>query len=126
MSTTAQIIDQHRPAARWVGDGVTVHCACGAEHWALVGGDQPYTDEHNSHREADRKHAQHVADALSQHETADTSERVLTWALLQYPSDSPLDQERRMVAAETGAFLSGATSREMAEIVQTAKEARHG
>lgn len=124
MTTTAQIIDQHRQESRSVGHGVTVHCACGAEHWALVGGDQPCTDEHNSHREADRRHAQHVADTLAQHETANVSDRVLAWALRQYPSDSPLDQERRMVAAESGAFLSDATGREMAELAQAAKGAR--
>lgn len=69
--TTAQIIDQHRQESRSVGHGVTVHCACGAESWDHVPGDQPITSENNSHRNADRKHAQHVADHLARQEPSD-------------------------------------------------------
>lgn len=66
----AQIIDQHRSTGRWVGNGVRVECACGhesrGEHPA-----GPQTDEENAHRDADRKHSEHVADMLAAQEPSD-------------------------------------------------------
>lgn len=90
MTTTAQIIDQHRQTSRGVGYGVTVHCACGTEHWAHVSGDQPMTDENNSHRNADRQHAQHVADALraAQPRPLTARERLdAAWEAAHVPTD---------------------------------------
>lgn len=52
-----------------------------------------------------------------------TADRVLAWAVQQYPSGTPLDQDRRMVAAETEAFLSGRTGRETSKLVLAAKYA---
>lgn len=52
-----------------------------------------------------------------------SAERVRAWAALQYPSGTPLDQDRRMVAAETEAYLSGRTGRETSELSQAAKHA---
>lgn len=71
MSTTAQIIDHHRQDGRSVGYGVTVQCACGAGFWGYIDGDQAIDGENNSHRYADRKHAQHVADVLAAQEPTD-------------------------------------------------------
>lgn len=51
------------------------------------------------------------------------SERVREWAVANYCSGTPLDQDRRMVAAETEAFLSGRTGRETSELTQRAKYA---
>ena len=60
----AQIIDEHRTTGRWVGDGVRVECACGhISPGSHPGG--PQTEEDNAHRDADRKHAAHVADMLA-------------------------------------------------------------
>lgn len=61
-------------------------------------------------------------DYLAQQET-DTADRVLAWAVQQYPSGTPLDQDRRMVAAETEAFLAGRTGRETSKLVLAAKYA---
>lgn len=66
-TTAAQIIDQHRSTGRWVGNGVRVECACGHESPGEHPGG-PQTDEDNAHRDADRKHAQHVADMLAAQE----------------------------------------------------------
>ena len=65
MTTTAEIIDQHRQDGRSVGYGVTVRCACGAESWGYIDGSRPIDGENNSHRVADRKHAAHVAQVLA-------------------------------------------------------------
>ena len=60
----AQIIDEHRTTGRWVGDGVRVECTCGhISPGSHPGG--PQTAEDNAHRDADRKHAAHVADMLA-------------------------------------------------------------
>lgn len=48
---------------------------------------------------------------------------VRQWAARQYPSGTPLDQDRRMVAAETEAYLSGRTDREASELAQAARTA---
>lgn len=53
----------------------------------------------------------------------DTAERVRAWAVRQYPSGTPLDQDRRMVAAETEAYLSGRSGRETSELSEAAKNA---
>jgi hypothetical protein len=52
-----------------------------------------------------------------------SAERVRAWAVQQYPSGTPLDQDRRMVAAETEAYLSGRTGRETSELSLAAKYA---
>lgn len=57
------------------------------------------------------------------HLAAQRAEEVRAWAVQQYPSGTPLDQDRRMVAAETEAYLSGRTEREMGELAQAAKHA---
>ena len=63
-TNAAQIIDEHRTTGRWVGDGVRVECACGhISPGSHPGG--PQTEEDNAHRDADRKHAAHVADMLA-------------------------------------------------------------
>ena len=60
----AQIIDEHRTTGRWVGDGVRIECTCGhISPGSHPGG--PQTAEDNAHRDADRKHAAHVADMLA-------------------------------------------------------------
>lgn len=51
------------------------------------------------------------------------AEKVRNWAAEQYPSDTLLDQDRRMVAAETEAFLSGRSSRDTSDLVYKAQEA---
>lgn len=56
-------------------------------------------------------------------EIAARPKEVRDWAVRQYGSGTALDQDRRMVAAETEAFLSGRTSRETAELSQAAKHA---
>lgn len=62
---TAQVIDQHREAARRVGVGVTVECLCGDTFYGHHSDyDGPMTAENNSHRSAERSHAEHVAEAL--------------------------------------------------------------
>ena len=63
-TNAAQIIDEHRTTGRWVGDGVRVECACGhISPGSHPGG--PQTEEDNAHRDADRKHAAHMADMLA-------------------------------------------------------------
>lgn len=63
MSNIAQTIDQHRSTGRWVGNGVRVECQCGhTSEGSHDGG--PVTSEVNAHRDADRKHAQHVAEMI--------------------------------------------------------------
>lgn len=88
MTTTAEIIDQHRQDGRRVGYGVTVCCACGAEPRGYIDSSRPIDGENNSHRVADRKHAAHVADMLAAQEPTEAEveavqkclyERTLTW-----------------------------------------------
>ena len=50
-------------------------------------------------------------------------ESVREWAAETYCSDTLLDQDRRMVAAETEAFISGRTGRERSDLSQKAKNA---
>lgn len=50
-------------------------------------------------------------------------EAVREWAAETYCSDTLLDQDRRMVAAETEAFISGRTGRERSELSLKAKNA---
>ena len=70
----AQIIDEHRTTGRWVGDGVRVECTCGhISPGSHPGG--PQTAEDNAHRDADRKHAAHVADMLARAARRDEEER---------------------------------------------------
>ena len=70
----AQIIDEHRSTGRWVGDGVRVECTCGhVSPGSHPGG--PQTDEDNAHRDADRKHAAHVADMLARAARRDEEKR---------------------------------------------------
>src|SRR5699024_6294689 len=64
--------------------------------------------------------------AAAEHRTylaAQRAEEVRAWAVQQYPSGTPLDQDRRMVAAETEAYLSGRSERDMSELAQAAKHA---
>src|SRR5699024_2601011 len=67
----------------------------------------------------------HVAGAewARTHLAAQRAEEVRDWAVQQYPSGTPLDQDRRMVSAETEAYLSGRSEREMSELAQAAKHA---
>ena len=70
----AQIIDEHRTTGRWVGDGVRVECTCGhISPGSHPGG--PQTAEDNAHRDADRKHAAHVADMLARAARLDEGNR---------------------------------------------------
>lgn len=70
----ARIIDEHRATGRWVGAGVRVECACGhASQGDHPGG--PQTSEDNAHRDADRKHAAHVADMLARSTRRDEEKR---------------------------------------------------
>ena len=70
----AQIIDEHRTTGRWVGDGVRVECTCGhISPGSHPGG--PQTAEDNAHRDADRKHAAHVADMLARAARRDEEKR---------------------------------------------------
>lgn len=72
--TTARIIDEHRTTGRWVGDGVRVECTCGhISPGSHPGG--PQTEEDNAHRDADRKHAAHVADMLARAARRDEEKR---------------------------------------------------
>src|SRR5699024_10450322 len=57
------------------------------------------------------------------HLAAQRAEEARAWAVQQYPSGTPLDQDRRMVAAETEAYLSGRSERDMSELAQAAKHA---
>ena len=50
-------------------------------------------------------------------------EAVREWAAETYCSDTLLDQDRRMVAAETEAFISGRTGRERSDLSLKAKNA---
>ena len=50
-------------------------------------------------------------------------EAVREWAAKTYCSDTLLDQDRRMVAAETEAFISGRTGRERSDLPLKAKNA---
>lgn len=50
-------------------------------------------------------------------------ESVREWAAETYCSDTLLDQDRRMVAAETEAFISGRTGRERSDLSLKAKNA---
>ena len=50
-------------------------------------------------------------------------ESVRKWAVETYCSGTPLDQDRRMVAAETEAFISGRTGRERSDLSVKAKNA---
>ena len=50
-------------------------------------------------------------------------ESVRKWAVETYGSDTLLDQDRRMVAAETEAFISGRTGRERSDLSMKAKNA---
>lgn len=50
-------------------------------------------------------------------------EAVREWAAETYCSDTLLDQDRRMVAAETEAFISGRTGRERSDLSIKAKNA---
>ena len=68
-------------------------------------------------------HAMHMAEWARTHLAAQRAEEVCAWAVQQYPSGTPLDQDRRMVAAETEAYLSGRTEREMSDLAQAAKHA---
>src|SRR5699024_10371157 len=63
-----------------------------------------------------------MAEWARAHLAAQRAEEVRDWAVQQYPSGTPLDQDRRMVAAETEAYLSGRTEREMSELA--GREAR--
>ena len=70
----ARIIDEHRTTGRWVGDGVRVECTCGhISPGSHPGG--PQTDEDNAHRDADRKHAAHVADMIARAARRDGADR---------------------------------------------------
>ena len=70
----ARIIDEHRTTGRWVGDGVRVECTCGhISPGSHPGG--PQTAEDNAHRDADRKHAAHVADMLARAARRDEENR---------------------------------------------------
>lgn len=62
--TAAQIIDNHRQAAKRVGEGVTIECHCGE---MFLGSMQEglLDEEHNSHRDAERAHAAHIAEILA-------------------------------------------------------------
>lgn len=63
----ARIIDAHRENERWVGDGVKIECVCGHTSHAtfdLTSG--PITEDNNNHRDAERMHAQHVAQVLAE------------------------------------------------------------
>lgn len=51
------------------------------------------------------------------------AERVREWAAGRYPSGTPLDQDRRMVAAETEAFLSGRPGRDLYDLIEAARHA---
>ena len=51
------------------------------------------------------------------------AENVRRWAAERFCSDTLLDQDRRMVAAETEAFVSGRTGRESSALSQEAKNA---
>lgn len=50
-------------------------------------------------------------------------ESVRKWAAERYCSDTLIDQDRRMVAAETEAFVTGRDPREVAPLVHAAKYA---
>ena len=50
-----------------------------------------------------------------------TPESVRKWAAERYCSDTLLDQDRRMVAAETEAFVSGRDHREIVSLIHAAK-----
>ena len=73
-TTAAQIIDQHRQGYRTVGFGVTLTCECGESVYG-VGPEGPMTAEDNAHRDADRKHAAHVADMLARSTRRDEEKR---------------------------------------------------
>ena len=51
------------------------------------------------------------------------AENVRSWAAERYCSDTLIDQDRRMVAAETEAFVTGRDPREVAPLVHAAKYA---
>ena len=65
----------------------------------------------------------HMAEWARTHLAAQRAEEVRAWAVQQYPSGTPLDQDRRMVAAETEAYLSGRSERDMSDLAQAAKHA---
>lgn len=70
----AQIIDEHRAGSRFVAFGVTITCTCG-ESVRGEGPVGPQTDEDNAHRDAERKHAAHVADVLARATRRDEEKR---------------------------------------------------
>lgn len=85
----ARIIDEHRTTGRWVGDGVRVECTCGhISTGSHPGG--PQTDEDNAHRDADRKHAAHVAQVLAAQEPTDAEAQAY---LAAFSADLPADTE---------------------------------
>ena len=85
--------------------------------WDDMGGSEPSDERAEYEIWAD------AVMAVLRRDRAGRPERVRQWAAKTFPSGTPLDQDRRMVAAETEAFLAGRTSRETAELSQSAKYA---
>ena len=67
----ARIIDAHRENERWVGDGVKIECVCGHTSHATYDFSGPITEDKNNHRDAERMHASHVAQVLTEQEPTD-------------------------------------------------------
>lgn len=70
------------------------------------------------------RHITHLAgSSWAQDRSRLNPESVREWAVETYCSGTPLDQDRRMVAAETEAFISGRLGRERSDLAQEAKYA---
>ena len=67
----ARIIDAHRENERRVGDGVKIECVCGHTSHATYDFSGPITEDKNNHRDAERMHASHVAQVLTEQELTD-------------------------------------------------------
>lgn len=85
--------------------------------WDDMGGSEPSGERAEYEIRAD------AVMAVLRRDRAGRPERVRQWAAKTFPSGTPLDQDRRIVAAETEAFLAGRTGRETAELSQSAKYA---
>ena len=85
--------------------------------WDDMGGSEPSDERAEYEIRAD------AVMVVLRRDRAGRPERVRQWAAKTFPSGTPLDQDRRMVAAETEAFLAGRTSRETGELSQSAKYA---
>src|SRR5699024_12275672 len=97
----------HAEIARTVWDHDKAEMAEGWRDmaWDDMGGSEPSGERAEYEIRAD------AVMAVLRRDRAGRPERVRQWAAETFPSGTPLDQDRRMVAAEPEAFRAGRTGR---------------